>query len=94
MPAYQSNVPFQARIIAERIILDFGVTKIIACPQVWLFDKLVQSGSGFVITDHANLSTTHATTGPNIDEFGARFYDVSQMYVMGGELRDRIQAKI
>lgn len=30
--------------------------------------------------DHANISAQSPGIGPNIDEYGPRFYDISQMY--------------
>jgi hypothetical protein len=33
-----------------------------------------------LVTDHANMSASSAGIGPNIDEYGPRFYDISAMY--------------
>lgn len=44
--------------------------------------------------DHANISAQSPGIGPNIDEFGPRFYDISSMYEkhFSQVLRDTIAA--
>ena len=36
-----------------------------------------------MVTDHANISASSPGIGPNLDEYGPRFYDISNMYEKG-----------
>ncbi len=40
----------------------------------------MEAGDLFVVKDHANISAQSPGIGPNIDEYGPRFYDISSMY--------------
>jgi len=39
-----------------------------------------KAGDLFLATDHANISSCNPGIGPNLDEYGPRFFDVSSMY--------------
>lgn len=47
-------------------------------------------GSLMLIEDHINLTGLHPLRGPNLDELGPRFYDMSDAY--NASWRERIQA--
>ena len=60
----------------------------ISCPHIWTLNyeknqTAYSAGDLFLVTEHANMSAQAPGIGPNIDEFGPRFYDISQMYVNG-----------
>lgn len=57
----------------------------ISCPHVWTLPvdgeiEKAKAGDLFLVNDHANISASAAGIGPNIDSYGPRFYDISQMY--------------
>jgi hypothetical protein len=57
----------------------------ISCPHIWnlTWDRNpehYEAGDLFIVKDHANISASSPGIGPNIDEYGPRFYDVSSMY--------------
>jgi hypothetical protein len=66
-------------------ILGCEAKNFLSCPNVWNLtwarntDEL-QAGDLFLVKDHANISAQSPGIGPNIDEYGPRFYDISSMY--------------
>jgi hypothetical protein len=57
----------------------------ISCPHIWTLPvdteiEKAKAGDLFLVHDHANISASSAGIGPNIDSYGPRFYDISQMY--------------
>lgn len=84
--SYQSHVPFQTLLLPMRIaILGVEAKNFISCPHIWNLqwarnaDEL-RAGDLFVVKDHASISAQSPGIGPNIDEYGPRFYDISSMY--------------
>ena len=83
---YQSNVPFQTLLLPMRIsILGVNAKNFISCPHIWNLESArnpekLKAGDLFVVKDHANISAQSPGIGPNIDEYGPRFYDISSMY--------------
>jgi len=84
--SYQSHVPFQTLLLPMRIaILGVEAKNFISCPHIWNLqwarnaDEL-KAGDLFVVKDHASISAQSPGIGPNIDEYGPRFYDISSMY--------------
>ncbi len=43
----------------------------------------LKAGQLFIASDHANLSANSPGIGPNIEEIGPRFYDISHLYEAG-----------
>jgi hypothetical protein len=66
-------------------ILGVEAKNFISCPHIWNLqwarnaDEL-KGGDLFVVKDHASISAQSPGIGPNIDEYGPRFYDISSMY--------------
>ena len=83
---YQSHVPFQTLLLPMRIaILGVDAKNFISCPHIWNLKSAknsqdLKAGDLFVVKDHANISAQSPGIGPNIDEYGPRFYDISSMY--------------
>ena len=66
-------------------ILGVEAKNFISCPHIWnlKWEKNsgeLKAGDLFVVKDHASISAQSPGIGPNIDEFGPRFYDISSMY--------------
>lgn len=84
--SYQSHVPFQTLLLPMRIaILGAEAKNFISCPHIWNLQwarnpNELKAGDLFVVQDHASISAQSPGIGPNIDEFGPRFYDISSMY--------------
>jgi len=86
MLSYQSHVPFQSILLLMRVcILGAESKNFIACPHIWTLQwdrnpEAYNAGDLFIAKDHANISASSPGIGPNIDEYGPRFYDISSMY--------------
>lgn len=84
--SYQSHVPFQSILLPMRVcILGAEAKNFISCPHVWTLQwernpDSFQTGDLFLTKDHANISASSPGIGPNLDEYGPRFYDISSMY--------------
>ena len=57
----------------------------ISCPHIWTLQweksqESYRAGDLFVVKDHCNISASSPGIGPNLDEYGPRFYDTSSMY--------------
>ena len=61
-------------------LLATDATNIYSCPHVCSLDPTHQPGDLFLVTDHANLSASSPGLGPNLSDYGPRFYDITHMY--------------
>jgi len=57
----------------------------VTCPHIWSLKwdrnpELFNAGDLFIVTDHANISASSPGIGPNMNEYGPRFFDISGMY--------------
>lgn len=84
-PPLTSDSPLQAKMLPTRLCLMLGVKKLIVSPHAkeCLPDgsqEKLKCGDLFIMTDHVNISAYPSGTGPNIPEFGQRFYDIASIY--------------
>ena len=61
-------------------LLATDATNIYSCPHVWSLDTKNETGDLFLVKDHANISASSPGIGPNIEDYGPRFYDITHMY--------------
>lgn len=79
MMTYQSYAPLQTLMLPLRIaLLATNPTTIISCPHI--YGTTLNPGDLFIVTDHANISASSPGIGPNINDYGPRFYDITHMY--------------
>lgn len=71
-----------------RVMKLLGVSKLIVTNAAGAVNTKFNAGDLMVITDHINLSGSNPLFGPNMDEFGPRFPDMSQAYNL--ELRNKV----
>lgn len=71
-----------------RVMKLLGVSKLIVTNAAGAVNTKFNGGDLMVITDHINLSGSNPLFGPNMDEFGPRFPDMSQAYNL--ELRNKV----
>lgn len=57
-----------------------GVTTLVATNAAGALNPLFATGGLMVITDHINMTGHNPLTGPNVDAWGPRFPDMSQVY--------------
>ena len=67
-------------VVPLRTMLMLGAKYVILTNAAGGINKEFSAGDLMVITDHINFSAHNALTGPNIDELGPRFPDMSFAY--------------
>jgi len=73
-----SEVSFGIRVLAQ-----LGVRTLILTNAAGALNPLFSQGSLMVISDHLNMTGHNPLVGPNIDQWGPRFPDMSQVYDSG-----------
>lgn len=63
-----------------RVLGLLGVTTLIATNAAGALNPLFATGGLMVLTDHINMTGHNPLTGPNIEAWGPRFPDMSQVY--------------
>ena len=63
-----------------RVLKDIGCKLLIVTNAAGSLDEDMPPGSLMAITDHINLSGFNPLIGPNADEYGSRFFDMSDCY--------------
>lgn len=63
-----------------RVLGLLGVTTLIATNAAGALNPLFTTGGLMVLTDHINMTGHNPLTGPNIEAWGPRFPDMSQVY--------------
>ena len=86
---YEGYTPQQVTL-PVRIMKLLGVKTLILTNAAGGIDKDFAVGALMMITDHINYSGLNPLTGANLDEFGVRFPDMSQVY--SPDLRGKLKA--
>jgi purine-nucleoside phosphorylase len=63
-----------------RMMQSFGIKTLIVSNAAGGINPLFASGDMMLIADHINLTGENPLIGPNVDEWGSRFPDMSQVY--------------
>lgn len=63
-----------------RCLRQLGATRIVLTNAAGALDPLFATGGLMLITDHINMMGANPLTGPNLDAWGPRFPDMSQVY--------------
>lgn len=71
---------FEQLVIPIRVFKLLGVKTTILTNAAGAVNTGYRPGDVMIISDHIKLSGSSPLRGPNVDEFGPRFFDVSQMY--------------
>jgi xanthosine phosphorylase len=82
--------PYPALALPIRAMRDVGVDTLFLSNAAGSFHKDMPPGSLMAISDHVNWSGFNPLIGPNDDEIGPRFIDMSNAY--DTELRARLRA--
>jgi len=69
-------------VFATRLFAVLGVKTLIATNAAGGINTSYQSGDIVLITDHINMLGVNPLRGPNVDELGPRFPDMSKAYAM------------
>lgn len=77
---YYEGLPLSDITFPIRVLKALGVKKLILTNACGAVNKDFKPGELMVITDHINLTGNNPLIGPNNDELGTRFPDVSEVY--------------
>ena len=76
---YEGYTP-QEVAFSVRVMAMLGVKYLFISSAVGGLNPGFETGDLMVVTDHINLTGTNPLTGPNLDVFGPRFPDMSEVY--------------
>jgi purine-nucleoside phosphorylase len=76
---YEGYSP-QEVIFPVRVMAKLGIKILVAVSAAGGLNPLFQPGDIMMVTDHINLTGRNPLAGPNLDEFGPRFPDMSRVY--------------
>ncbi len=71
---------FQQLVIPVRVLKLLGVRAVLLTNAAGAVNTAYRPGDVMVIADHIKLNGDSPLRGPNAEEFGPRFFDVSRMY--------------
>ncbi|MBW1675982.1 MAG: purine-nucleoside phosphorylase [Deltaproteobacteria bacterium] len=80
---YYEGYSMQEITLPVRVMQMIGVKTLILSNAAGGINHLFDIGDIMVITDHINLTGNNPLIGPNVDEWGPRFPDMSQVYDRG-----------
>lgn len=77
---YYEGHPMDKVVFGIRLMKLLGAGTLITSNAVGAINKKYKVGDLMLIADHLNLLGNHPLRGPNLDELGPRFYDMSAAY--------------
>ena len=77
---YYEGYGFEQLAAPVRLFKSLGVKAAIVTNAAGAVNTAYKPGDVMIIKDHINLVGASPMRGPNVDEFGSRFFDVSSMY--------------
>jgi len=86
---YYESGDMQKAAYPARVLAGLGVKRFIITNAAGCINTGWTAGDLMIISDHINLSGNNPLIGPNIDEFGTRFPDMT--YTYDRELREKLK---
>jgi purine-nucleoside phosphorylase len=80
---YYESGDIQAAAFPARVLVELGIRRLIITNAAGCVNRNWRPGTLMLIKDHINLSGSNPLIGPNPDEFGPRFPDMSRAYHRG-----------
>lgn len=77
---YYEGYSFEQLAAPVRLFKDLGAGTVILTNAAGAVNKDFKPGDVMILTDHINFVGASPTRGPNVDEYGARFFDVNDLY--------------
>ena len=87
---YYESGDMQKAAFPARVLVALGVKRFIITNAAGCVNTEWNAGDLMLISDHINLSGSNPLIGPNPDEFGTRFPDMT--YTYDRELREKLKA--
>lgn len=88
---YYEGFPLQELTLPIRVLSAIGVKTLVLTNAAGGVNLNFQAGDLMLLSDHINYSGSNPLMGPNLDAFGPRFPDVSDLYT--ASLREKIKAR-
>ncbi len=88
---YYEGLPMQEITLPVRVLAAIGVKTLVLTNAAGGVNLGYQPGTLMLISDHINFSGANPLIGPNLEKFGPRFPDVTDLYT--GALREAIKAR-
>ena len=88
---YYEGLPMQEITLPVRVLAALGVKTLVLTNAAGGVNVTYKPGTLMLICDHINFSGTNPLIGPNLEKFGPRFPDMSDLYT--ASLRDAIKAR-
>lgn len=88
---YYEGLPMQEITLPVRVLAAIGVKTLVLTNAAGGVNLSYKPGTLMLISDHINLSGANPLIGPNLEKFGPRFPDVSDLYT--ASLRTAIKEK-
>ena len=82
------------RAIPLRFAVFLGVKRFVMATEMHGFGEGMRAGDLLSVNDHLNVSGVSPLQGPNVNEFGERFFDIGEAYnkeiraVLEGGIKD------
>lgn len=88
---FYEGLPMQEITLPVRVLAAIGVKTLMLTNAAGGVNLSYKPGTLMLISDHINYSGANPLIGPNLDKFGPRFPDVSDLYT--ASLREAIKAR-
>ena len=88
---YYESADIRITSFPARVLAALGIKRMIITNAAGCVNSSWKAGQLMLIRDHINLSGQNPLIGPNLDEFGTRFPDMT--YTYSAELREKIIKK-
>ncbi|MBR2937897.1 MAG: purine-nucleoside phosphorylase [Oscillospiraceae bacterium] len=88
---YYEGLPMQEITLPIRVLAAMGVKTLVLTNAAGGVNLSYKPGTLMLIADHINFSGANPLIGPNLEKFGPRFPDVSDLYTAA--LRERIKTR-
>lgn len=77
---YYEGYDYEQLTCSVRLFHDLGARAAVLTNAAGAVNRMLQPGDLMIIRDHINLVGASPMRGPNVDEYGERFFDASQIY--------------